>query len=619
MQLELLFGKCSSFRTIQESVVRAIYSGQSPILSVLPTGGGKSLLFLLPASYDFSGVTIVLLPLISLREDLYRRTKELGILSIIWHPSLTSIEYNIVFTTPESLRNTQFWTFLLKLRTIGRLDRIVVDECHLSIQNTISYRPIIGEIGRLTQLGVRLLFLTATMPPEDEPRFWRTMGFIDNIPTYTYRTSTLQSNAKYSVEYLTYDNRYKILQSHILKHTGKTIVFASQTRTVKDLGSTLECYSYYADLGDKDEQLAKFRTTENSIIITTTALSLGVHIPDVRHIIHYDLPDTLLDYVQESGRGGRDSKAYTSTIYFITGRRTKDPPLAQYLSTKEENQCRRTTIASYLDGTDVQCLLANSQASPDIEQCDRCQSRRTEEEYTINYQKQRRTTDYSQDSQISPTSLRTTNKRSNPEPLSIVEESTKRLQDNDAVWQQQERLREQERRTSTIAQMEQAETQTQTLWLLSKFSLACPSCFFILRTADHNENQCTRRESKEFRERSLNLRRKVQLAPYSGCFQCWLPQKVCSRWCDVEGSRTMDKGKTCQYPNLVRDCCIWLLDSTEAEDGTVQAVIESQYGTGYKLGMADIVRLGSQKTRLYDWETTKLFQLICFILIRTMT
>ena len=175
-QLKLLLGKDTIFRTKQEEVLRAIYDGISPILAIMPTGLGKSLAFILPASYNFSGVTIVVVPLIALQHDLHYRTTQLSVLSRIWQPELTSLTSGIVYITPESAITRRFQDYLHRLRTTGYLDRIVFDECHIFSESEITFRPAIKELVLLFQFNVRLVFLTATLPVSQEVEFWNILG-----------------------------------------------------------------------------------------------------------------------------------------------------------------------------------------------------------------------------------------------------------------------------------------------------------------------------------------------------------------------------------------------------------------------------------------------------------
>lgn len=141
-----------------------MYDGVSPILAVMPTGSGKSLSFILPASYEFSGTTVVVVPLLALQQDMLSRTTKLSIPTRIWGQGSDDIDARIVIVTPESARTADFLAYFHRLRTTGRIDRVVFDECHIFSDDDVTFRPAIKELVNLFQFNVRLVFLTATLP-----------------------------------------------------------------------------------------------------------------------------------------------------------------------------------------------------------------------------------------------------------------------------------------------------------------------------------------------------------------------------------------------------------------------------------------------------------------------
>ncbi|OGE46472.1 hypothetical protein PENARI_c239G05377, partial [Penicillium arizonense] len=118
-------------RGVQAPALEAIQQGQSPVVAVMPTGGGKSLLFMLPAWISPRGVTVVVVPLIALRGDIMHRCRQLGILCVAWESRRPADQASIVLVTPESAITEDFMTFLNRQRLCHRLDRIVIDECHV--------------------------------------------------------------------------------------------------------------------------------------------------------------------------------------------------------------------------------------------------------------------------------------------------------------------------------------------------------------------------------------------------------------------------------------------------------------------------------------------------------
>ena len=191
-----------------------MYDGDSPILAIMPTGSGKSLSFILPASYEFSGTTIVVVPLLALQQDVLRRTTALSIPTRVWGQGSDDVNAKLVLATPESATTAAFLTYFHRLRTTGQIDRVVFDECHIFSDDDISFRPAIKELVSLFQFGVRLVFLTATLPVSQELPFWRLLG-LQRVPVRTIRADTTRHNLEYSVSYVRSTDRMAEIERHI--------------------------------------------------------------------------------------------------------------------------------------------------------------------------------------------------------------------------------------------------------------------------------------------------------------------------------------------------------------------------------------------------------------------
>ena len=139
-QLQRVMGPTARFRGVQEAAIKAIVSGDSPVVAVMATGGGKSLLFMLPAACSTGGMTVVVVPLISLRQDLRRRCEAMGMRCEEWDGRRPPDAAAVVLVTPESAVSGGFMTFLNRMRATRQLDRIVVDECHVVLNRRYDFR-----------------------------------------------------------------------------------------------------------------------------------------------------------------------------------------------------------------------------------------------------------------------------------------------------------------------------------------------------------------------------------------------------------------------------------------------------------------------------------------------
>ena len=155
------------FRGNQREVLEAIVSGSKYVLQIAPTGTGKSLSFMLPAYCSPNGTSIVIVPLISLQNDLLKRCKEKCIPAMVWKQGNHDVSPNVVLVTPESAVTHSFKTYMNTLSAGHYLDRIIVDECHSILFGNEEFRPNLPEIKHLIlSAGVQIILLTATLPPK---------------------------------------------------------------------------------------------------------------------------------------------------------------------------------------------------------------------------------------------------------------------------------------------------------------------------------------------------------------------------------------------------------------------------------------------------------------------
>ena len=174
-QLKALVGEGAKFQDVQEPAIEAIMQQNSLVMVVMGTGAGKSMLFMLPASC-LTGVMVVVVLLVSLQGNLKDCCKRAGIKCVEWDSRRPSKWASIVLVTPESAVSESFGNFISRQQAMGRLDRIVVDECHTVLDATEGWRTRMLGLRDLVKTEAQLVYLTATMRLRDKSEFSRLMG-----------------------------------------------------------------------------------------------------------------------------------------------------------------------------------------------------------------------------------------------------------------------------------------------------------------------------------------------------------------------------------------------------------------------------------------------------------
>ena len=343
-ELKSIVGEGATFRGKQEEALSAIMANVSPVLVVMGTGAGKSLLFQLPARSQKSGITVVVVPLKTLERDLHERCRKVGISSIMWDANQPDRMAQIVFVQPESAVGTKFGQYLNRLEGLGQLDRIVIDECHTVLQSRPDFRPKMREAGAvLKERGKQMIFLTATLSPANEGEFFDIMQMPRVRPI---RGITTRPNIAYSVfeheEGIDQIDAVGQLIKRKLKQypaPAKIIIYSSSISTIKEMGEQLGYPMYYADVGSEKPKADIQQQWENAtqrVIICSNAFGLGIDQPDVRFVGHVGAIHDIENYGQESGRAGRDGQPSEAVVIMGPGRQ-------QALQRQHERQRRAPT------------------------------------------------------------------------------------------------------------------------------------------------------------------------------------------------------------------------------------------------------------------------------------
>lgn len=307
-----------TFRPLQLDIIQSVLSGHDTV-GLMPTGGGKSITFQVPA-LALEGVTIVVTPLISLMKDQVDNLKRRRVKAVCLHSGMSSREKNLarekllnggaklLYVSPERLGNR---LFLQELRML-KVSLITVDEAHCISQWGYDFRPSYLNIGALRKLfpSVPLLALTATATPEVEEDIVARLEMKDER---RFRMSFSRENLNYIVR-PTETKIYEVF--HILSRTrGSAIVYVRSRRRTREIADYLESGGisatfYHAGLDPeiKEERQNRWQQGAVRVMVATNAFGMGIDKPDVRVVVHYDMPPSPEEYYQEAGRAGRDGQ-----------------------------------------------------------------------------------------------------------------------------------------------------------------------------------------------------------------------------------------------------------------------------------------------------------------------
>jgi superfamily II DNA helicase RecQ len=198
--LEQLQGKGAQFRGYHRPVIEAVVQQKSPVVVVIDTGTGKSLVFMLLALTS-TGVTVVVVPLLALKSDLKDHCVKAGIECVEWDSNYPHEWAQIVLVVPEVAVSAPFQSFLNRQRAMGRLDCVLIDECHIVLESTKGWRTQVLKLRNLVQAETQLVYLTATLKPKEESEFIRLMVLPPKEDSHWFRLPTSRPNVAYSVHW----------------------------------------------------------------------------------------------------------------------------------------------------------------------------------------------------------------------------------------------------------------------------------------------------------------------------------------------------------------------------------------------------------------------------------
>ena len=306
-----------SFRPMQEEIVSAALDGKD-VLAILPTGGGKSVCFQVPAMMR-EGIAIVVTPLIALMKDQVQNLNDKGIRALCVNAGMGAREvetvlnnaaygdFKFLYVSPERLGTRLFKNYVQEMN----ISFIVVDEAHCISQWGYDFRPDYLQIGNLREMtDAPVIALTATATPAVAEDIMTRLRFEERT---LLKTGFERPNLSYIVRKC--EDKLGQLLSICSSVAGTGIVYVRSRKKTEELAALLTANGisasfYHAGLGpdSRADRQEKWKTDKIRVMVCTNAFGMGIDKPDVRFVVHFDVPDSPEAYFQEAGRGGRDGK-----------------------------------------------------------------------------------------------------------------------------------------------------------------------------------------------------------------------------------------------------------------------------------------------------------------------
>ncbi len=321
------------FRPLQEDIIKSVSEGRDT-LGLMPTGGGKSITFQVPALAK-GGICLVVTPLIALMKDQVSNLKRKGIKATMIYSAMSREDiltvfdncyfgdYKFLYVSPERLSTELFQ----KKIQAQRLSMIVVDESHCISQWGYDFRPSYLKIAEIRKFfpEIPVLALTATATPEVVDDIQEKLHFAKK---HVYKKSFERSNLAYVVRRT--ENKLEQLLRILNSVKGTSVVYVRSRSRTKEIAEFLEQNGisadfFHAGLSDeeKDRKQHNWKTDVCRVIVATNAFGMGIDKPDVRSVVHIDLPDSIEAYFQEAGRAGRDGEKAYAVLLFNSSDATK--------------------------------------------------------------------------------------------------------------------------------------------------------------------------------------------------------------------------------------------------------------------------------------------------------
>jgi superfamily II DNA helicase RecQ len=362
----------------QEQAVQAIVHGLTPVVAILGTGEGKSLLYMLQQKLPGAGITVLLVPLVSLRHDTIDKCRRIGIDVRVWGQDMDSGTGNslVIASLDQAVGKGSigFQNYLHKLNVSGQLNAIVVDECHLFV-TAASYRDKMAMVKDLRVYHCQLVFLTATMPISLMTQF---TGCLLLASPVVIRSLTVRKNLTYGVKIAPTSNlvesgiiemrrAMEVVELFATDEHARGVIYCRTKVDVDNVADEMDCLRYYSDYATEEEKadvLQSWMDGNSRLVVATTAFTEGIDYHSVRLVCYIGPPESAVEFVQGVGRAGRDggggvcfvvvSKGWKSRVRGRNGELMPEDAIAmeRFL---DGPRCRVQPLGLFLDGVAQYC------------------------------------------------------------------------------------------------------------------------------------------------------------------------------------------------------------------------------------------------------------------------